>query len=289
MPPPRLTLAKTSRTKVKPPSRTADSSGGDSQGASQTARATLSLRELLLEGKFRPGERIREVPLAEELGVSRIPLRIALERLANEGLLEVRPKTGFVVPQFSVNDIYDAIHLRGLLEGSAAKLAAERVKDSREVAALHALSYEMIALVQRRTLTLECLASYIELNAQFHVELLRLSGSRILRRAMEHVSSLPFASPSSFLRRHYLAPQFREMFLLALDHHRGVADAIVSHDGERAESIMHEHADLAWRNLEFALQSNELAKFVPGVKLMKLGKGNDLGLPGQGQEGRANS
>src|SRR5580704_2417388 len=101
MPPPRLTLAKTSRTKVKPPSRTADSSGGDSQGASQTARATLSLRELLLEGKFRPGERIREVPLAEELGVSRIPLRIALERLANEGLLEVRPKTGFVVPQFS--------------------------------------------------------------------------------------------------------------------------------------------------------------------------------------------
>jgi len=275
MSPPRLSLAKASRTKVKPHYSGSDSAGGDSQGSSQTARATLSLRELLLEGKFTPGERIREVPLAEELGVSRIPLRIALERLANEGLLEVRPTTGFVVPQFSVNDIYDAIHLRGLMEGRAAKLAAERVKDPREVAALHALSYEMIALVQRRTLTLECLAAYIELNSQFHAELLRLSGSRILRRAMEHVCSLPFASPSSFLRRHYLAPQFREMFLLALDHHRGVADAIVNHDGNRAESIMHEHADLAWRNLEFALQSSELAKFVPGVKLMKLGKGTD--------------
>lgn len=275
MSPPRLSLAKSSRSKAKSHYSVSDSAGGDSQGSSQTARATLSLRELLLEGKFTPGERIREVPLAEELGVSRIPLRIALERLANEGLLEVRPTTGFVVPQFSVNDIYDAIHLRGLMEGSAAKLAAERVKDPREVAALHALSYEMIALVQRRTLTLECLASYIELNSQFHAELLHLSGSRILRRAMEHVCSLPFASPSSFLRRHYLAPQFREMFLLALDHHRGVADAIVNHDGNRAESIMHEHADLAWRNLEFALQSSELAKFVPGVKLMKLGKGND--------------
>jgi GntR family transcriptional regulator of vanillate catabolism len=229
-----------------------------------------------LEGKFTPGERIREVPLAEELGVSRIPLRIALERLANEGLLEVRPTTGFVVPEFSVNDIYDSIHLRGLMEGRAAKLAAERVKDPREVASLHALSYEMIALVQRRTLTLDCLASYIELNVQFHVELLRLSGSRIIRRAMEHVNSLPFASPSSFLRRHYLAPQFREMFLLALDHHRGVADAIVNHDGARAETIMHEHAHLAWRNLEFALQSSELAKFVPGVKLMKLEQGQRL-------------
>jgi GntR family transcriptional regulator of vanillate catabolism len=275
MSPPRLSLAKTSRTKAKSNYGGSDSAGGDSQGSSQTARATLSLRELLLEGKFPPGERIREVPLAEELGVSRIPLRIALERLANEGLLEVRPTTGFVVPQFSVNDIYDAIHLRGLMEGRAAKLAAERVKDPREVAALHALSYEMIALVQRQTLTLECLAAYIELNSQFHAELLQLSGSRILRRAMEHVCSLPFASPSSFLRRHYLAPQFREMFLLALDHHRGVADAIVNHDGNRAESIMHEHADLAWRNLEFALQSSELAKFVPGVKLMKLGKGTD--------------
>jgi GntR family transcriptional regulator, vanillate catabolism transcriptional regulator len=278
MSPPRLSLAKTSRatsrTKVKAQSGASDPA--DFQGASQTARATLSLRELLLEGKFTPGERIREVPLAEELGVSRIPLRIALERLANEGLLEVRPTTGFVVPQFSVNDIYDSIHLRGLMEGRAARLAAERVKDPREVAALHALSYEMIALVQRQTLTLDCLASYIELNVQFHVELLRLSGSRIIRRAMEHVNSLPFASPSSFLRRHYLAPQFREMFLLALDHHRGVADAIVNHDGERAETIMHEHAHLAWRNLEFALQSSELAKFVPGVKLMKLEQGQQL-------------
>lgn len=281
MPPPRRMLGKISR--VKPKSQ--DDPAGDSQGASQTARATLSLRELLLEGKFRPGERIREVPLAEELGVSRIPLRIALERLSNEGLLEVRPTTGFVVPQFSVNDIYDAIHLRGLLEGNAARLAAERVTDSREVAALQALSYEMIALVQRQTLTLDCLASYIELNSQFHIELLRLSGSRILRRAMEHVTTLPFASPSSFLRRHYLAPQFRDMFLLALDHHRGVSDAIVSHDGERAESIMHQHADLAWRNLEFALQSSELAKFVPGVKLMKLEEGTGLSSPAQGQEG----
>jgi GntR family transcriptional regulator of vanillate catabolism len=273
---PRLSMAKTSRAKVKSRYRGSEAAGGESTGSSQTARATLSLRDLLLEGKFRPGERIREVPLAEELGVSRIPLRIALERLANEGLLEVRPTTGFVVPQFSVNDIYEAIHLRGLIEGNAAKLAAQRVKDPREVASLHALSYEMIALVQRRTLTLECLAAYIELNAQFHAELLRLSGSRILRRAMEHVTSLPFASPSSFLRRHYLAPQFREMFLLALDHHRGLADAIVNHDAARAETIMHEHADLAWRNLEFALQSNELAKFIPGAKLMNLGKDNDL-------------
>ena len=84
---------------------------------------------MLLEGHFQPGERIREVPLAAELGVSRIPLRLVLERLAHEGLLVVRPTRGFVVQRFSTADIYEAIELRGLLEGMAARLAAERVED----------------------------------------------------------------------------------------------------------------------------------------------------------------
>ena len=88
----------------------------------------LVLREMLLEGHFQPGERIREVPLAAELGVSRIPLRLVLERLAHEGLLEVRPTRGFVVQRFSTTDIYDAIELRGLLEGMAARLTAEKVR-----------------------------------------------------------------------------------------------------------------------------------------------------------------
>ena len=89
------------------------------KASSQTARATLALREMLVKGQFRPGERIREVPLAAQLQVSRIPLHLALERLAHEGFLEARPTRGFVVQQFSTEDIYDAIELRGLLEGAA--------------------------------------------------------------------------------------------------------------------------------------------------------------------------
>src|ERR1700681_3837682 len=75
-------------------------SKGKDRGGSQTGRATLVLREMLLEGHFQPGERIREVPLAAELGVSRIPLRLVLERLAHEGLLDVLPTRGFVVQRF---------------------------------------------------------------------------------------------------------------------------------------------------------------------------------------------
>jgi GntR family transcriptional regulator, vanillate catabolism transcriptional regulator len=83
------------------------------RGSSQTARATLALREMLVEGRLSPGEKIREVPLATKLKISRIPLHLALERLASEGFLEVLPTRGFRVHSFSVEDIYDSIELRG--------------------------------------------------------------------------------------------------------------------------------------------------------------------------------
>src|SRR5665213_3527227 len=120
-----------------------------SKASSQTARAVVALREMLVQGRFRPGERIREVPLAAELKVSRVPLHLALERLAHEGFLEIRPTRGFVVQRFSTEDIYDAIELRGLLEGAASRLAAERFKHNNELSALQATSYEILTLVRR--------------------------------------------------------------------------------------------------------------------------------------------
>src|SRR5947208_10699699 len=87
--------------------------------ASQTGRTLLNLREMLLRGDFRPGERLSELPLVARLGVSRTPIRLALDRLANQGLLEVVPSGGFVVRAFTTADIWDAIEMRGTLEGTA--------------------------------------------------------------------------------------------------------------------------------------------------------------------------
>src|SRR2546425_8867342 len=140
--------------------------GENERSSSQAARATVSLRELLVQGRFRPGERLREVPLAAELKVSRIPLHLALERLAHEGFLQLRPTRGFVVQGFSTEDIRDAIELRGLLEGAAARLATERLQDLRELEPLREFSREMVNLVRRRNFTIEAFSRYIELNAQ---------------------------------------------------------------------------------------------------------------------------
>jgi GntR family transcriptional regulator of vanillate catabolism len=225
---------------------------------------------MLIQGRFRPGERIREIPLAAKLKVSRIPLRLALERLAHEGLLEIRPTRGFVVQEFSPEDIYDAIELRGALEGTAARLAAERLREVEDAARLRALGAEIMALVRRSKLTLDCLEEYIDLNAKFHAEVLNLARSRMIRRALEQTVALPFASPSAFLRQHYTTPESRELFLIAADHHRGIADAIVCREGTRAETLAREHARVARRNLESALKNRKLARFVPDMKLIKL-------------------
>ena len=81
--------------------------------ASQMARATLGLREMLLLGAFRPGQRIAEIPLSAKLGVSRTPLRLAFEKLEHEGLVYALPHSGFAASEFKLSDIWDAIETPG--------------------------------------------------------------------------------------------------------------------------------------------------------------------------------
>jgi GntR family transcriptional regulator of vanillate catabolism len=225
---------------------------------------------MLVQGRFRPGERIREVPLAAQLNVSRIPLHLALERLAHEGFLQMRPTRGFVVQGFSTEDIYDAIELRGLLEGAAARLATERLKDVRELEPLEEVNREIATLVRRRKLTMEAFNRYIELNAKFHSALLDLSRSRMLRRAIEQACSLPFASPSAFLKRQYISPGLRELFLISADQHCAIVEAIGNREGMRAELLTREHARVARRNLEDALKKREALQGFAFGKLIRL-------------------
>src|SRR5712672_1689938 len=103
------------------------------RSVSQTVRAQLALRDLILSGRLRPGERISELQAVESTGVSRTPVRMALVRLEAEGLLAAIPSGGFMVKAFSERDILDSIELRGTLEGLAARFAAERGVSARDI------------------------------------------------------------------------------------------------------------------------------------------------------------
>ena len=238
--------------------------------SSQTMRATLTLRQWLLDGTFQPGERIREVPLAARLGVSRIPLRLALDRLAHEGLLENLPTRGFIVQEFTTSDVYDAIELRGTIEGMAARFAAERLNDLRAMADLREHNRVMQLAVQRRKLTMEGFSIYIDRNAKFHTEILKLAKSRFLTRAMDQVQRMPFASPSACVAKQQITPESHEILIIAVDQHRGLIEAIAGQEGSRAESLAREHARIARRNLVIALNDTRNLELMPGSKLVRM-------------------
>ena len=129
--------------------------------SSQTLRALLSLRELILSGALEPGERVSELPLVERLGVSRTPLRAALVRLEQEGLLEAIPTGGFAVRGFDERDLYTAIEVRGTLEGLAARLAAERGLSAQDLAALGGCVAALDALLARSPVTTRNFSDYV--------------------------------------------------------------------------------------------------------------------------------
>jgi GntR family transcriptional regulator of vanillate catabolism len=248
-------------------------SNDSSEFSSQTGRTVLNLREMLFRGDFQPGERLSELPLVARLGVSRTPIRLALDRLANEGLLESWPTGGFVVRSFTFADVHDAIALRGVLEGTAARLASERLEDKSELDALRAVQEEQSRIIPSAfelPPTIDSFARYLDLNASFHALLVDLAKSPMLRRTLDRVQSLPFASPSATVFARIKLPQAKELLALAESQHNAIIAAIETRQGSRAENLAREHAGLALRNLEAAMSDKEAMRHVPGAALIRM-------------------
>lgn len=235
--------------------------------ASQAARALVRVREMLLRGEVARGERISELPLVARLGMSRTPIRLALERLAHMGLLEVNATGGFTVREFTIADVRDAIEVRSVLEGTAARLAAERLADSAELEQVQDYCRQMEALER---LTADSFAHYMDVNEAFHSALLDLAKSPMLRRTLEQTNSLPFASPSAMVFPTSVLPRSDETLAIAQEHHRAMLEAIAKRHGTRAEFLAREHALIARRVLDLALSDQDALSRVPGGSLINV-------------------
>jgi GntR family transcriptional regulator, vanillate catabolism transcriptional regulator len=224
---------------------------------------------MLLSGEFEPGERISELPLVAKLGVSRTPIRLALDRLAHEGLLEVSPSGGFIVKEFTVDDIWDAIEMRGSLEGTAARLAAERLTDPSELANLRHYREQMEACAGPVT-NIDSYARFLDLNDAFHAEIVKLAKSPVLRRTLDHVLTLPFAQPSAVVFARAKSPKLDSMFPIGQEQHRVIEEAISRRQGMRAEATAKEHTTVTRRVLEIVLEDRSAFRSVPGASLIRL-------------------
>jgi GntR family transcriptional regulator of vanillate catabolism len=240
---------------------------GPRDSASQVSRATLGLREMLLRGALRPGQRIAEIPLSAKLGVSRTPLRLAFEKLEHEGLVKALPNSGFAASEFSISDIWDAIETRGILEGASARLAAERLENPAQLEPLRKINRAMEVILG---VDVEGFAQYLSLNEVFHLAIFDLAKSQALRRAVDQNYRFPFVAPSGRVILRQTGPGWNAIRPIAEEHHRGLVDAIEHREGARAESLAREHGRITRRHLEEALADRNFLETIPGACLIKV-------------------
>jgi GntR family transcriptional regulator of vanillate catabolism len=234
---------------------------------SQFDKGLGELRSIVLSGDFAPHDRLSETMLADRLGISRTPLRQAIDRLVEEGLLERVESGGCRVARFTLADILDSIELRGVLEGMAVRLAAERGVSAELADQCKRVLDELNEAVF--VPATPDFSSYVPLNQEFHDLMGRLCESSIVERELSRAYRLPVASPTAFLGGQELIPDFQESLRRAQRQHLNIFEAIMNREGTRAESLAREHARLARVNLEYITNENpKLAERIPGLALV---------------------
>ena len=206
------------------------------------AEAVVRLREMILNGKLAPGQRVAEAPLADLLGVSRTPVRQALPVLAQEGLLVENETRGYLVRAFTATEITDAIDVRGALEALAAQRVAERGVSKALSRDLHRCLEDGDALLAKRRLEETDEAQYAGMNQRFHHLILQAAGSAIITSAMERISCVPFAGPQALAFDRTRLDQMYDRLHYAHRQHHSIVDALESGQPGRVDALMREHA-----------------------------------------------
>lgn len=182
------------------------------------------IRDRIVRGEFTPGDRLVERVLAEELGVSRVPVREALNLLKGEGFVQDVPRRGVIVTMLSQEDLDDLFEVREALEVQSARLACQRATDD---------ELESLADIARRAdaaRDLDDAELLADLNEAFHDAIPRLAHNRILATTLEPLEG----------RLHWVLRQNRSPGALMKEHSE-LVEALVARDAERAEEIARRH------------------------------------------------
>ncbi|MBL8600006.1 MAG: FCD domain-containing protein [Devosia sp.] len=184
------------------------------------------LETFILSGQLQVGERINEVVLARELGVSRGPIREAARLLASQGLVEFVPNKGAYVREITRDELLEIYMLRSLLTGMACELATRRGGGAEALETLHIQMSEAVAANDS--------VGYYKLNLEFHARLVEMSGSPRLRTMIEGlVKEQHLFRRASLTRTNDMEESNRE--------HRAILDAMARGDAEAARRLGEAH------------------------------------------------
>jgi DNA-binding GntR family transcriptional regulator len=183
------------------------------------------LEDMIIDGVLAPGQHLVEQELAERLGVSRNPIREALQALERSGWVDLRPRHGAFVHTPSTEEANEFFHVRSVLEAEAARLAAENADDASTTA--------LAALIDEAARTPETDAQTLaDLNTRFHRQIVAMAGNRVLAEMM-----------GAFEKR--LRWYFKPVAMVggdrSWDQHASLVKAFVAGDADWADAVMREH------------------------------------------------
>lgn len=193
----------------------------------QTLREKIleTIRDAILKGTLSPGEKVAEPELAERFGISRTPIREAFRQLESEGYLTVIPRKGAVVTSLSERDIQEFYSIKSILEGYAARIAAERLTE-RDLDRLGTINERLAQLAREGDVK-----TFFRVHNEFHELFIRAAGNdkllELINQLMMKFNRLRMASLS--------LPGRME---ISVQEHRKIIEAFREHDGEKADNLV---------------------------------------------------
>ena len=218
------------------------------KGKSRSGEAYLEIRRRILDNEWTPGYSALEQELAEQLQMSRTPVREALLRLQDEGLVAVVPRHGMRVLPVSPDDMREIYQVLTALEAAAAGMAAMANASEDKVAALKQACDDMEAALARKDLR-----AWAEADECFHTQLLLLSGNQILTETV-----LRFWDRAH--RARLVTLRLRQLPEVSTREHRELIDAIVKGDSALAEQLHRGHRERGMRELLHILEVFQLGQ-----------------------------
>jgi DNA-binding GntR family transcriptional regulator len=191
-------------------------------------QAAQRLRQMLVEGRIRPGAKLNERELSELLKVSRTPLREGIKMLAAEGLVELLPHRGAVAVSLTEADVMNTFEVMAGLEGQSGELAAQRITPH-ELAEIQAMHFEMLAAYTRRDLS-----AYYALNSRIHNAISAAAKNPVLAQVYNQVNARLQA-----LR--FRSNQDGEKWKRAVKEHEKMIEALATHDAVAMRDVLLAH------------------------------------------------
>ena len=202
--------------------------------------AYQELRHKIITKQLKPGQRLPEVNIAVQMGVSRTPVREALRRLASEGLVIIIPNSGARLAAPTAREIEDTFLVRDQLETLAFRLAAERIGDR------HLRRLEEAMIEEGRAIEEKDLEKYLEVNEAFHKAIADASVNRVLAEYVENI----LARTNAYIV--FYDPFYQLETMPSIDAHREILVALRHHDAEKCVKLLRGHLQEAIMGLRKA-------------------------------------